>query len=113
MASSPTAELASFVAQTTYETLPPAVTAMLETLLVDYFRVACVGRRTPWLPKFMQGLSASMGKPQASLLYAANRTDVVRAAQINGVIAYIRELNGKGRAEDQKVPTPPAPAKVN
>lgn len=31
-------------------------------------------------------------------------------AAINGIIAYMRELNGVGRAEDKVVPTPKAPA---
>lgn len=84
---SSTRQLADFVAGTDYSRLPVAVTETLHGLLIDYFRVASVGRHADWVGKYRAGLAGSMGKPQASLLYSTERADVVRAAGINGVIA--------------------------
>jgi 2-methylcitrate dehydratase PrpD len=82
-----TSELAAFVARTSYDGLPHDVRETLHGLLIDYFRVASVGRHARWADKYRAGLSTTMGKPQASLLYARERADVVRAAGVNGVIA--------------------------
>jgi 2-methylcitrate dehydratase PrpD len=82
-----TQRLADFIAATRHADLPAEVRARLTPLLIDYVRVAAVGRHAPWVGKLREGLRGSMGPPQASIFYEDTRTDPVRAAQINGVIA--------------------------
>ncbi len=57
------------------------------TLLIDFFRVAAVGASAPWVVRLRHALLPPGGAPLASVLYSADRTDPVRAAYLNGVIA--------------------------
>jgi 2-methylcitrate dehydratase PrpD len=86
--SSPAAQtLAEFTAGLCFDTLPAPVRGCLQTLLIDYFRVASLGTGTPWLVKLREGLAAITGTGRASMLYSDDRVDAVRAAYLNGVIA--------------------------
>jgi 2-methylcitrate dehydratase PrpD len=82
-----TQALATFTAGLRFDTLPAPVRECLQTLLIDYFRVASLGTATPWLGKLRAGLADITGAGRASVLYADDRVDVVRAAYLNGVIA--------------------------
>jgi 2-methylcitrate dehydratase PrpD len=79
--------LAQFVAELRYENLPVAVRDVIPTLVVDYFRVASVGRKAPWTQKIRSVMGALGGAETASILYDDQRTDPIRAAYLNGVIA--------------------------
>ncbi len=82
-----TEALAQFVADLTYSDLPEAVRAQVPTLIVDYFRVASVGRAADWTVRTRSVFDALGGAPTASVLYEKTRTDPVRAAYLNGIIA--------------------------
>ncbi len=84
---SATQHLADFAAAVQHDTLPHKVRACLQTLLIDYFRVASLGTATPWLAKLRAGLQPVTGPGPATVLYSDERVDVVRAAYLNGVIA--------------------------
>ncbi len=79
--------VAEFTADLQFEALPEPVRRCLQTLLIDYFRVASLGTGTEWLAKLRAGLADATGPGRASVLYSDDRIDVVRAAYVNGVIA--------------------------
>jgi 2-methylcitrate dehydratase PrpD len=79
--------LAEFAADLDERSLPQEVRHCLLTLLIDFFRVASLGTELPWAHKVNQTFAELGGTPVASILYSERKTDVVRAAYLNGVIA--------------------------
>lgn len=82
-----TQRLAEFAASLRCEDLPESVRAQMGVLLIDFFRVAAVGAGTPWAARLKSALTPLAGEPLAAVLYSSYRTDPVRAAYLNGVIA--------------------------
>jgi len=82
-----TQRLAEFAAVLRYSDLPATVHAQLGVLLIDFFRVAAVGVGAPWVTRLRSALAPLGGSPLAAVLYSDDRTDPVRAAYLNGVIA--------------------------
>lgn len=82
-----TQRLAEFAATLRCADLPATVRAQMGVLLIDFFRVAAVGAGTPWVARLRNALAPLGGAPLAGVLYSEARTDPVRAAYLNGVIA--------------------------
>ncbi len=82
-----TQRLAEFAAALRYPDLPATVRNQLGVLLVDFFRVAAVGAGAPWVARLRRALAPLGGEPLAAVLYSDERSDPVRAAYLNGVIA--------------------------
>lgn len=82
-----TQRLAQFAAALRYHDLPAAVRTQMGVLLIDFFRVAAVGASAPWVARARSALAPLGGAPLAAVLYSDERTDPVRAAYLNGVIA--------------------------
>jgi 2-methylcitrate dehydratase PrpD len=79
--------LAEFAVGLDANALPEEVQRCLLTLLIDFFRVASLGTELPWALKVKEVMTRLGGAPTASILYSNEKTDVVRAAFVNGVIA--------------------------
>ncbi len=82
-----TQRLAEFAAVLDFEQLPDAVRAQAGATLIDFFRVAIAGVRMPWVAKVSDALLQIGGQPLCTVLFSDRRTDPIRAAYINGVIA--------------------------
>jgi 2-methylcitrate dehydratase PrpD len=82
-----TQRLAEFAAALRYQDLPAAVRTQMGVLLIDFFRVAAIGAGAPWVARLRGALAPLGGAPLAAVLYSDQRTDPVRAAYLNGVIA--------------------------
>jgi len=82
-----TQRLAEFAATLRCADLPATVRAQMGVLLIDFFRVAAVGAGAPWVARLRSALAPLGGAPLAAVLYSDERTDPVRAAYLNGVIA--------------------------
>jgi len=84
---SATQRLAQFATDLRSDELPDAVRAQVRITLIDFFRAAIAGVHMPWTVRVSQALQELGGRPVAALLFSDVRTDPVRAAYINGVIA--------------------------
>jgi 2-methylcitrate dehydratase PrpD len=82
-----TQRLAEFTANLRYEELPDDVLRQIPITLIDLFRVASVGVRMPWLVKLRDVMNRLGGRPTSAIYFCDERTDPVRAAYLNGVIA--------------------------
>ncbi len=82
-----TDQLAVFAADLGVDGIPHEVRRQVSLLVVDFFRVAAAGVRTPWVKKVWEALSSMGGRPVSRVLYSRERFDPVRAAYMNGVIA--------------------------
>lgn len=78
--------LADFAAGLHYEELPEPVRRLMPMLLIDVFRAAAIGIRTPWAGTAAGIMRSLGGNPESSIFFRAERTDLVRAAYLNGVI---------------------------
>lgn len=82
-----TQRLAEFAATLRYAELPATVRAQIGMLLIDFFRVAAVGASAPWVARLRSAFAPLGGSALAAVVYSEKRTDPVRAAYLNGVIA--------------------------
>ena len=89
-ASSPlaaTQAFADFSAGLTHSSLPDAVRRDLTIFLLDYLRVASLGKRMPW-SNWATALAHSLGgNAQSTLLFSSERTDPERATFVNATYA--------------------------
>ena len=79
--------IAEFVHGLRLEHAPVAVRQQVISTLIDFFRVGIVGAGMEWTAKHSKALSELGGAPLCSVLFSERRTDPVRAAYTNGVIA--------------------------
>lgn len=79
-----TGQLAQFVAALDWDAVPPHVQALMPVLLVDIFRAAAVGRDQAWTRSVAQLFGATTAPMCASLFYSRHKSDISRAAFING-----------------------------
>jgi len=79
--------IAEFVHGLHLKQAPLAVRQQVTGTLIDFFRVGIVGARTEWAAKHSQALFELGGAPLCAVLFSDRRTDPVRAAYVNGVIA--------------------------
>lgn len=82
-----TESLADFAARLEFDDLPVPVREQLAAALVDYFRAGIDGSHAPWVGAALGLLGELGGRPDCSVLLRAARTDPVRAAYANAIIA--------------------------
>jgi 2-methylcitrate dehydratase PrpD len=79
-----TQQLARFVAETNYSDLPAAIIHEFKILVLDSLGAGFVGALQPWTRKLTDVEYALGGHPEASVFGQSWKTDVSRAALING-----------------------------
>ena len=83
----PTASLAEFVAETSYDGLPHNVRELLSILFLDYMRVASIGERMSWSQWAKNYTQEFGGHGNSQILFSERQTDPVRAAFLNTTFA--------------------------
>src|SRR5919202_4897506 len=91
-------ELASFVANTTYADLPDGLRERARVYVLDNLAAGFVGSVQPWSGMVADTVQHLGGTPQASVFRRAWRTDVSRAALVNGVMMGAFEVEHIGHA---------------
>ncbi len=61
-----TDQLAVFAADLGVDDIPHEVRRQVSLLVVDFFRVAAAGVRTPWVKKVWEALSSMGGRPKTT-----------------------------------------------
>ena len=82
---SPTLQLATFVANTFFEDLPSDVQEKLHLFYLDYLRVASVGKRMPWSEWAENFIKASSQLGQSAVLFSDQKLDSQSAAFLNAI----------------------------
>jgi 2-methylcitrate dehydratase PrpD len=95
---SETRELARFVARTTYADLPAGLVERARVYVLDNLAAGYVGSAQPWSGMVADTVQALGGAPQASVFRRPWRTDVSRAALVNGVMLGAFEAEHFGHA---------------
>src|SRR5215831_7015586 len=81
-----TRTLARFVAETRFTDLPRRLVENLTITVLDTLGAALVGTRQPWAQRIVAVTRALGGTPEATVVHQGWRTDVARAAFVNGVL---------------------------
>jgi 2-methylcitrate dehydratase PrpD len=95
---SATRELARFVARTTCADLPDGLLERARVYVLDNLAAGFVGSAQPWSEMVASMVHALGGAPQASVFQRTWRTDVSRAAYVNGVMMGAFEAEHVGHA---------------
>lgn len=80
-----TRRIAGFVADLTYDDLPPEVVALAKITLLDYLGAALAGSQRPHSKAALAFSRELGGSPQATILGTDERTSIDRAAYLNGM----------------------------
>src|SRR5437773_8065711 len=81
---SETRALADFVAQTAFEDLPPTLVEKARIYVLDDLAAGFIGSLQPWTQAVASVSEKLGGRPEATCFNQSLRTDVARAALING-----------------------------
>ena len=94
---SPTRTLATFLAELTYERLPPEVVTRAKVVLLDTLGAALAGSQTPEGSIAIRLAHKLSGKQEATLLATDVKVDCLYAALFNGLMAHVLELDDGNR----------------
>src|SRR5262244_4268675 len=91
-----TRALAGFVAESQFADLPGGLVENCKIAVLDALGAGFVGTRQPWAQRIVAVVHDLGGSPAAALIGHDWRTDVARAALVNGVLigALVRAANG-------------------
>jgi 2-methylcitrate dehydratase PrpD len=81
-----TRTLAAFVAQTQFDDLPPSLVDECKIAVLDTCGAAFIGARQPWAQHIVAMVQDQGGRPEATVIHQAWRTDMARAALANGAL---------------------------
>jgi 2-methylcitrate dehydratase PrpD len=81
-----TRTLAQFVAATRVADLPPSLIDDLKIIVLDTFGASFIGTAQPWARIVASMVQQLGGKPEASVINQTWRTDISRAALVNGAL---------------------------
>jgi 2-methylcitrate dehydratase PrpD len=81
-----TRTLATFVADTQFVDLPPGLVEDLKIIVLDTFAAGFIGTAQPWARMVAEMVRELGGKPEASVINQSWRTDISRAALVNGAL---------------------------
>lgn len=90
---SATRKVADFVSNARSLAFPPSVIDATNNLLADYLHAVAVGAATPWAIQATRVIAELGGAPNCTVLFAHPRTDPVRAAFANGVMAHSADID--------------------
>ena len=82
---SPTRQLATFVADTFFEQLPEDIQSKLHLFYLDYLRVASVGKEMPWSDWAQNFIQSSSQAGQSPVLFSHRKLDPQSAAFLNAI----------------------------
>jgi 2-methylcitrate dehydratase PrpD len=88
-----TRTLASFVAQTQWEDIPPKVRHEAKRALVNYFAVALAGCSDPGISKAVNVYSRFSSGREAGLIGRGEKTDILNAAALNAMSANVFDFD--------------------
>ena len=81
-----TRSIAQFVCGTQYGDLPADLVDSFRIFVLDTFAAALIGSRLPWARIVLDTIRKLGGKPEASVINQAWKTDISRAALANGTM---------------------------
>jgi 2-methylcitrate dehydratase PrpD len=88
MSQGATAVLARFVAQSTFESLPPGVVHEAKRAVLNWAGCAIGASRHATVESALAALGPFVGAPQASVLGRGERLDILHAALMNGITSH-------------------------
>ncbi len=88
-----TKKLAQFVCETNFNDLPEKALTKAKECFLDWQGVALAGTLDPAGEIITQYVMASGGKPEASIIGSAFKTDMASAALANGLIGHALDLD--------------------
>jgi 2-methylcitrate dehydratase PrpD len=88
-----TRRLASFVAQTQWEDIPPKVRHEAKRALVNYFAVALAGCSDPGISKAVNVYGRFSSGREAGLVGRGEKTDILNAAALNAMSANVFDFD--------------------
>ena len=88
-----TRTLASFVAQTQWEDIPPTVRHEAKRALVNYFAVALAGCSDPGISKAVNVYGRFSSGREAGLVGRGEKTDILNAAALNAMSANVFDFD--------------------
>jgi 2-methylcitrate dehydratase PrpD len=88
-----TRTLASFVAQTQWEDIPPKVRHEAKRALVNYFAVALAGCSDPGITKAVSVYGRFSSAREAGLVGRGEKTDILNAAALNAMSANVFDFD--------------------
>jgi 2-methylcitrate dehydratase PrpD len=103
---SETKALASYLATSRFESVPPDVRHEARRALLNYIGCAAGGSHEPAVDTAIRAFAPYSGKPTASLLGRTERFDPLHAALINGISSHVYEYDDT-TPKNYIHPTPP------
>ena len=91
-----TRQLVKFVAETTFEDLPQEVVERIKIYVVDSIACGFVGSVQPWSRMVADMVREACGKEEASMFNESWKTDISRAALVNGAMIGAFEVEHVG-----------------
>jgi 2-methylcitrate dehydratase PrpD len=88
-----TAELAAFVAELTFDQIPPEVVSKAKELILDNIGVILFGNQTPWAKMIADMAEETGAAPRATILGHAVKTSAAQAALVNGTGGHSFEFD--------------------
>ena len=88
-----TRELAEYVAQTTFDQLPPEVVRESKRCVLNYLGVALGASRHEAVRLLAETVDDVGGRPQATLLGSPTRTSAPNAALVNGAMSHVLDYD--------------------
>ena len=85
----PTLQLAEFVANTTFERLPPEVVRETKRAILNYLGVAIGASRHEAVRILMEAVEEEGGHPQATILGYPSKVSALQAAMVNGSMSHV------------------------
>ncbi len=93
-----TRELAKFIAKARFEDFPPGMVERVKSYVLDTIGAGFVGATMPWSQMITRMAKTLGGSPEASMFGQQWKTDVSRAALVNGSMIGAFEVEHSGHA---------------
>ena len=93
-----TRELAKFIVKTRFEDFPPEMVGRMKGYVLDTIGAGFVGGTMPWSQMVIRMAKSLGGSPEVSVIGQPWKTDVSRAALVNGCMIGAFEIEHSGHA---------------